>query len=351
MKINLVFTIRIEFPDNPDHKRQIKQLISSIDSIPEFGFENSIFCIERNSFTKKELSVVESKLKTKTIRYFKSNIRPSNRNEWFNLYELIKLKFQNSLSTPILFMLNHDHAFVTKRFEKLRVSSNKFLKRYPNSFYYYSLMPELVSYIYNPPSGFQYKWDNDFFLDTVKLRWLDCHFITNLNGFQNLLNAIKEWPEYAPRLDWTGIVFKPFEAKVGFSLIEWCFHQDGFKHFLQTTYHYPDGLENSNRYHREDIFIHTMIIDLICLNIKLKSFFGEGIIKSKLFKHYFYKRKKFYEKTIGLNSESLYKSYISSRYIDIIERSSHKTLKGLRFFWGVTPSFIRSLYKKVRKLI
>jgi hypothetical protein len=110
-------------------------------------------------------------------------------------------------------------------------------------------------------------------------------------------------------------------------------------------------LENFDNYRKKEIFFHIMLIDLICLNKKLNSFLGKGIIKNKFFEYYFNQRQKFYNKIFCDKFYFSYKNFVSSNYFKIIELSSHKTLKNLRLFWSILPSWIRLLLRKIRRLI
>lgn len=159
--------------------------------------------------------------------------RPIDKKGWIDEIEFLKKQYGDIYCC---FILNHDHAFVNEkareRFEKF---SHRFLSENKDGVFYYGHAAELACYLIFPPIGLYFKNLKDYNVYDGKVNWLDGYFCTRLSTIHHFMTLLKRSPDYLPRPDWPGAVYQSSQKKIGFCLEEFCYHLDGYDHFVNPS--------------------------------------------------------------------------------------------------------------------
>lgn len=190
------------------------------------------FNIEAIECTQQDIGLIQQTLSKLSVVYKLSWTRPTKLDCWREYSE----KLVNAHTRDnIIFVFNHDHAFVSPFAEKLASDAQKFLESGERRIFYYNHTEENFVSTILPPVGFSYRKDGQFFVNEGNLNWIDGYFICSPGTFKSLVNSISVAPDYMPRIDWPGVSFEHAYYELGFSLEPYAVHLDGYDHFVSPS--------------------------------------------------------------------------------------------------------------------
>lgn len=245
MNINLIFCCRVtnkkeDISASPRSKENIFQLIEleqlkkTIISLNKIKFRLAFINIEfldLNSDLINEIELlIHNNIKAKIIYFHKE--RPTDINQWLTYCENLKQKiFSEEL---ILNLMNHDHEFKDYSDFFLIENCKKIFKntKITNKVFYYSHLPEVISWSYNNKPGISFKknFKEKIAIGSKINNWLDSFCIMEFSTFHRIFKQVKKSPTYYPRMDWPDVEFNNLDLTPFVAFREFFYHQDGYNH-------------------------------------------------------------------------------------------------------------------------
>lgn len=208
---------------------QVSDFLNCLETILTDNPNRIYMYLNLDDIKKEDKTLIRGKISKANNLIMRPN-RPVNKLGWLSELKFLQRTIKDE---ACCFILNHDHAFVDStarmKFEK---NAADFNQRYPKSFFYYSHAAELASYLLFPPIGLYFKKSDHFYVYTGKADWINGYFSTRLSTILSFMELIEDPPIYLPRPDWPDARYKPANYTIGFCLDEYCYHLDGYDHFI-----------------------------------------------------------------------------------------------------------------------
>jgi hypothetical protein len=225
------------------------------------------FNIEAIECTQEDINLIQLTLSKFSFDYKLSWTRPVTLDCWReHAQNLVRAHTDEN----IIFIFNHDHAFISPFAENLVNDASRFIEKGEHRIFYFNHVEEnFVSTIF-PPIGFYYCCDDNFYINTGYLNWIDGYFICKGLTFKKLFDSVIDAPAYMPRIDWPGVILKSEYYELGFTLEPYAVHLDGYDHFINpSVINFRELIKNNN--------YSSMIIET---KLKLLYSFYDHIFKS-----------------------------------------------------------------------